>query len=205
MITKTCKTCKEDKELSDFHKNNAEKDKLCKHCKVCANIKNRKWRKDNPEKKKESARKSDAKERLKPHFKARHNANCKKYREVNNANACKASREYRLREKAKRPPVPPKPVRHYDELLSHISRQRRYNLLRQRATPAWANKAAILIIYNKSRRLKAWMEEIYEVDHIVPIKSEFVCGLHCEANLRIVPFDQNRAKSNRYWPDMWTN
>lgn len=205
MTTKTCKTCKEDKELSDFHKNNAEKDKLCKHCKVCANIKNRKWRKDNPEKKKESARKSDAKERLKPHFKARHNANCKRYREVNNANACKASREYRLREKAKRPPPIPKPFKYYDELLSHVNRQSRYRFLKNLATPSWVDKVAIQTIYNKCRRLSAWMEERYEVDHIVPITSEFVCGLHCEANLAILSEFSNRSKSNRYWPDMWTN
>lgn len=202
MTSKICKICGEDKPFSEYHKKSVEKDKLNIYCKVCSNKKSKEWKAQFPEKNKESAKKSNAKTRLKEGHKERHRVYCKKYREVNNANACKASREYRARKKAK---LPTKPARHYDELLSHISRQRRYNLLRQRATPAWANKAAILIIYNKSRRLKAWMEEIYEVDHIVPIKSEFVCGLHCEANLRIVPFDQNRAKSNRHWPDMWTN
>ena len=42
----------------------------------------------------------------------------------------------------------------------------------------------------------------WEVDHIVPIKSKIVCGLHTEQNLRIVPRRVNRSKNNRYWPQM---
>ncbi len=199
-MNKTCKICEENKPLSDYHKSSAEKDKLGIYCKVCANKKSREWKANFPEKNRDSAKKSNAKTRQKGGHKERHRVYCKKYREVNNESACKASRDYRARKKAK---LPVKPEKYYNELLSHISSQRRYNLLRYRATPTWANKTAILTIYNKSRRLKAWLGEIYEVDHIVPIRSQFVCGLHCEANLRIISFDQNRVKSNRYWPDMW--
>jgi hypothetical protein len=40
------------------------------------------------------------------------------------------------------------------------------------------------------------------VDHIVPLVSKFVCGLHCEANLQLLPGPENQRKGNRVWPDM---
>ena len=40
------------------------------------------------------------------------------------------------------------------------------------------------------------------VDHIVPLQSALVCGLHCEANLEIIPGAANEAKKNYWWPDM---
>jgi 5-methylcytosine-specific restriction endonuclease McrA len=42
----------------------------------------------------------------------------------------------------------------------------------------------------------------HEVDHIVPLKSPLVCGLHVEHNLQVIPATQNRRKHNRVWPDM---
>jgi len=45
----------------------------------------------------------------------------------------------------------------------------------------------------------------WEVDHIVPLRSPMVCGLHCESNLRVIPKSQNCSKGNHIWPDMPTN
>ena len=42
----------------------------------------------------------------------------------------------------------------------------------------------------------------WSVDHIVPLQSKIVCGLHCEANMRVIPAVMNSAKRNHYWPDM---
>lgn len=39
------------------------------------------------------------------------------------------------------------------------------------------------------------------LDHIVPLKSKYVCGLNVPWNLEVVPIRDNYAKSNRYRPD----
>lgn len=64
-----------------------------------------------------------------------------------------------------------------------------------KATPKWANQKAINDFYkNKPRG--------FDVDHIVPLVSPIVCGLHCEANLQYLPSAENQSKRNFYWPDM---
>lgn len=42
----------------------------------------------------------------------------------------------------------------------------------------------------------------HDVDHIVPLVSGLVCGLHSEANIRVIPASINRSKGNRFWPGM---
>jgi hypothetical protein len=37
----------------------------------------------------------------------------------------------------------------------------------------------------------------HEVDHVVPLHGEEVCGLHIPSNLEVVPWWENREKSNK--------
>lgn len=64
------------------------------------------------------------------------------------------------------------------------------------ATPAWADQKAIQIVYDKAADWNMW------VDHVVPLVSDIVCGLHCEANLQLLAPDENIRKGNRFWPEM---
>lgn len=64
------------------------------------------------------------------------------------------------------------------------------------ATPPWVERDLIKIVYTKAKELGS------HVDHIVPLNSDKVCGLHCWANLQILPSELNAIKSNRNWPDM---
>ena len=70
------------------------------------------------------------------------------------------------------------------------------------AKPAWANDFFIDEIYDLARIRTAVTGFAWHVDHIVPLKHPLVCGLHCEANLRVIPAFENRSKGNHYWPDM---
>jgi 5-methylcytosine-specific restriction endonuclease McrA len=38
----------------------------------------------------------------------------------------------------------------------------------------------------------------HEVDHIVPLNHDKVCGLHAPQNLQVIPEADNMAKSNKY-------
>jgi len=64
------------------------------------------------------------------------------------------------------------------------------------ATPIWANSICIAQLYKEC-------PEGSHVDHIVPLRSRLVCGLHCEDNMQYLTMSVNLSKGNRYWPDMW--
>jgi hypothetical protein len=96
--------------------------------------------------------------------------------------------------------------------IAKASRERRIERILQsnkervdwvkQATPPWAEKW-ILAEAKKLARLRTKVTGTqWEVDHIVPIKSPKVCGLHAFTNIRVVPKAVNAAKRNLYWPDM---
>lgn len=71
-----------------------------------------------------------------------------------------------------------------------------------RAVPAWADLAKIKLIYAAAKTESKRTGVPMHVDHVVPLQSDIVCGLHCEANLEVIPAAENLSKLNRRWPDM---
>lgn len=68
------------------------------------------------------------------------------------------------------------------------------------STPKWLNKEQkkeILKIYKESKNISKISNVVHEVDHIIPIRSKTVCGLHVPWNLQIITRSQNRSKSNK--------
>ena len=72
----------------------------------------------------------------------------------------------------------------------------------RRATPRWADRLAIAALYDKAIDKSNREGLTYHVDHIVPIQSKLVCGLHVPCNLQVMLGSDNIRKSNRVWPDM---
>lgn len=109
----------------------------------------------------------------------------KKYRQQNRKTAALSKKKWRQAN----------PHRHTE----HEARRRANKLM---ATPSWSNQLAIKALYKQAADAIANGVNLH-VDHIVPLKSDTVCGLHCEANLQLLPASDNTSKGNRWWPDMW--
>ena len=84
----------------------------------------------------------------------------------------------------------------------HAANQGKRRAAKLQATPAWADEFIISEIYELSQLRSEATGMIHHVDHIVPLKSKLVCGLHCEHNLTILTGIENLTKNNRHWPDM---
>lgn len=70
-----------------------------------------------------------------------------------------------------------------------------------KAVPEWADRAKMREIYAEARRLTKELGQKMVVDHIIPLRSPFVCGLHVENNLRVIPEPENIAKGNTFQTD----
>jgi 5-methylcytosine-specific restriction endonuclease McrA len=71
---------------------------------------------------------------------------------------------------------------------------------KKNALTPWANVNAIKNFYTEARRLTKLTGVKHHVDHIYPLQSEYMCGLHVETNLQILTEKENVAKGNRTWP-----
>lgn len=62
--------------------------------------------------------------------------------------------------------------------------------------PVWYSDKPVRKIYEKAKQYG------FHVDHIVPLQSDLVCGLHVFDNLQLMHPSENCAKNNKFWPYM---
>lgn len=69
------------------------------------------------------------------------------------------------------------------------------------ATPPWLTrkqKSEIRQLYQIAITMTQTTGEQYVIDHIVPLRSDIVCGLHVAWNLRVITRAENLQKSNKH-------
>lgn len=191
---KTCGRCNETKSIALFGKNNRYADGLWPYCKACDCKRSAEYRAKNPDKVKESLSRSKAKNSSKISEKK------KAYRA---ANPEKMKEERRLSY-----------ARNRDSELARASEYKKENrhvirpLIAKRtaakfkATPAWFDKTKADALYEQATEFERLTGFKWHVDHIVPLQSKLVCGLHWHGNMQVISGSQNQSKSNRHWPDM---
>lgn len=75
-------------------------------------------------------------------------------------------------------------------LICYLANKRRFK--KKKATPSWANEDAMRSMYKQCDLLTKETGIKHHVHHIVPLQElDFVTGLHCEANLKIVTDEEH--------------
>lgn len=178
---KSCTKCKIKKPLVQFHKNTASKDKhfhWCKHC-VCSQKKE--YYNSNTE---------EIKLRV------------KKYRENNTEKISKRAKDYDKNHRPKNPESRKKAYSKYaktypDKINAKTAKRRAAKRQSIPLSLTVEQYKQIKLWYTRASEIKKFTGEIWHVDHIVPIRGEFVSGLHVPWNLQLLPASENCAKGNR--------
>ena len=117
------------------------------------------------------------------------------YVERNKEKVDEKNRKYRERNREK---IKAYSAFHYQmNKAKYHAKSKKYYAMRKQAVPLWFDKEEVDYIYSIAQ------EKNLEVDHIVPLNSDKVCGLHVQDNLRCISSELNKHKGNRYWSDMW--
>lgn len=206
---KVCTKCGISKPPTEFHKNRARPGGLRTDCKVCVNARSNAWNRANPErhlanvllwqkkypdrvKALEMARQLRDGEERRVKARVRYWMNPEKHRAASqrwkNANPDKARAKDRAWHRL-----------NLDLVAAYACARRARKL---QATPRWANEDVIKNFFAIARKKKRETGESWHVDHIIPLKSPLVCGLHVEHNLQVITGSENDRKSNHHWPDM---
>lgn len=147
------------------------------------------WRTKNPERYRETVRRSNEKRREK--HKEWRRANAEKlgqyniaYRPIKNAQRRANREKTRAYERRIRAEAPHK----------HRTKKARRRACLACAVPSWLTKAQF-------REIRDWYELAVmldmEVDHVMPLMGATVCGLHVPWNLQLLTRTENAAKGNR--------
>ncbi len=210
-MTKTCTLCKIQKPLDEFGPKKKAKDGRDCWCRACCRLRATEYRLKNLDTTRAASREASAKNReaRKPYYKAwveknrdSLNAYKRQYR-ASNFEAVQASEKKSKTKHRDKQLVYKK--NYYQANSDKWLGYARFRLRSIRlATPPWVDLDALQAVYDESSRLSAETGVKHNVDHIIPITNELVCGLHVPWNLRVVEEMVNRVKANKFCIDEHT-
>lgn len=173
-MSKCCSVCGETKAATAFYKATRSRDGLANRCRTC----------DLAYQRARTAEKADSNRRWYETAGAAHLAKRRA--------KTKERREARLQQKVQAP-----------DLGRWRAQQAKRALQKHRATPVWVDAehhSRIRQIYAVTQLLQEATAAVYHVDHIVPLFSDDVCGLHVWWNLQPLSEAANVLKNNTFDP-----
>lgn len=186
---KRCRKCGEYLPLQDFNRRGGGRTDFQSTCRTCSLAVMREWRANNPDRIREIGRQSDRRRSM---TRPRHSKEKlieygrRSYWKHVEKNRARASLYQRMNRGA----------------VNAVVAGRRKSA--RQATPSWSIDFFVKEAYELAALRTDTFGFQWHVDHIVPLKSKLVCGLHSHTNIRVIPAALNKSKSNRYWPDMPT-
>lgn len=188
-LSRRCKKCGEEKPLTAFEKHKQCADGFSYRCLDCARAYKAYWAIATGQKEKrksyfDSYNKSEVASARKRLWKKE---NPEKNGEINKrwwANNQKKAYQYAREFYARNP----------GRVHSWNAARRRHI---KKATPVWSDLKSIEALYEKAASLSKETGVRYAVDHIVPLRSTVVCGLHVPSNVRVITASENSRKRNK--------
>lgn len=166
-----CKKCGVSKLLEDFKPNKNCKNGFEYTCLVCSRLGQKRWEEKNQE---------------------RHQANQLRWRTQNQDRYKAAKHSWYLKNKETVCEQAKQFAKDNPDWKTSATAKRRAQ--KKQAIPKWANLKEIRKIYKKAKELNL------VVDHIIPLQSKLVCGLHVEHNLQLLTASENSIKHNKFTP-----
>lgn len=174
----------------------------CKPCgKHIAKLNKDKWFSENKDRVSEQARKRYIAN--KSHYIKVNNIRKNQWRAENPEIYRSKTREYYLKNKDKINSRGRDWNKNKRDLKNSLTAKRRAS--KKKATPKWLTAehfSQILSFYTQAKLLQKETGVKYEVDHICPLQSDLVCGLHVPWNLQVIPKIENNQKSNKLVEDL---
>jgi hypothetical protein len=148
-----------------------------KQCRECKNKNKREWDQNNIDKTRKMT---------------------KRWQQLNRERMREAQNRWNLNHPDRRRKMNERWAKENPGKVTAITAKRR--AVKKKALAAWANADTIKKIYDKAKYLSKTTGIPHEVDHIYPLQSKYMCGLHVENNLQILTKSENSSKNNRTWP-----
>lgn len=179
---KCCTKCNTEKPYEMFTKEKSTKDGFSRWCRSCKKEYKDNWYQNNADEQREKGKEY--------HYK--NYEKVKEYR-IKKAHEWQVNNRERYRESQKRC--------YEKNKLNKFAYQALARAARRNAVPKWVDVELKKLIqdFYIDARLKTRDSGIkHEVDHIVPLVNNEVCGLHVPWNLRVVTQFENRSKQNKF-------